>query len=243
MDKETLYFHLRQLVETAPVLASPQMVTPDARRWLGRASALVEQVLGRVDAISFNVACDGIGGPTHFVNVNTVMSMVHRALAKAELSAPAAAQGQFLAAGDAFSAMAAITKVFTRAREWLLVVDKYAEVTLLTDFAVTAPQSATFRILAAEGEARRAELAPAIRRWTQQFGSTRSLDLRLAPGQQLHDRMIIIDGLECWAVGQSFNALATRSPTYVTKLDSELAEQKIAAYTAAWASAAPVTPA
>lgn len=238
MDSETLYFQLRQLVASIPKLDNSKGITADDRMWLGRAATLVSKVLPAMDGIAFTVACDNLGGLTHDMNANTVISIVYRALAVAELAAPAAAQGQFLAAGDTFNALAAVTKVFNRAKADLLIVDKYADVTLLSDFAVTAPEGVRVRILCAEGENRRAALTPAVLRWVQQFGAARPIEVRLAPGPQLHDRLIMVDAAECWVAGQSFNGMAVKSHTYLSKLDPELAEQKLAAYADAWAAAA-----
>lgn len=237
MDSDRLYFQLRQLAETAPSLADPSAVTPEERRWLGRVAALIEGFMPAADITSFKVACDGIGSVMHKINAPTVLSIFHRALAKAELAAPAAAQGQFLAAGDTFSAMAQVGKVFSRATENLMIVDKYADVVLLTDFVVNAPAAVQVRVLGGEGEPRRAALTPAVSRWNQQFAGARLLEVRLAPGQHLHDRIIVIDGKECWVSGQSFNGMAVRSPTYLSKLDAELAEQKVAAYSDIWHAA------
>jgi hypothetical protein len=108
---------------------------------------------------------------------------------------------------------------------------------LLTDFLVNAPVGIAVGVLGGEADARRAALTPAITRWNQQFAGARPIEVRLAPGQQLHDRIIVIDGKECWVSGQSFNGMAVRSPTYLSKLDAELAEQKVAAYTAIWQAA------
>jgi hypothetical protein len=81
----------------------------------------------------------------YLMNVSTIMGIINRALANAELAAPAAAQGQFVGVGDAFGAFAAVAKVFARAKGALMVVDNYADATLLTDFAVSAPEGVVFR--------------------------------------------------------------------------------------------------
>jgi hypothetical protein len=83
-------------------------------------------------------------------------------------------------------------------------------------------------------------LQPAAAAWTKQFGSARPLDVRKAPKGSLHDRLILLDRKDVWLLGQSFNQLATRSNTYLSKADAELAAMKIAAYEAAWGSAPPL---
>ena len=240
VDSEAPYFQLRQLVADMPPLGDATNITGDTRLWLGRAATLVSAVLSSADAIGFRFASDGIGGiagMVHDMNANKVVNIVYRALAQAELAAPAAVQGQFLSAGDTFSALTAVAKVFAKATADLMIVDKYADLILLSDFVVTAPEHVSVRILTGEGESRRAALTPAIRRWGRQYASIRPVETRFAPGPQLHDRLIVVDRDECWVVGQSFNGIAVKSPTYVAKLPADVAEQKIAAYTLVWGAA------
>src|SRR4051794_14378983 len=124
MDAETLYFQLRQLVATTPKFDNTNAVAAEDRLWLGRAAVLIPLAIPTgVDALKFSSACDSIGNGSevmHPLHVATLLSVLNRALAQAEMAAPAAAQGQFVGAGDAFSALAAVAKVFNRAKGDLL---------------------------------------------------------------------------------------------------------------------------
>jgi hypothetical protein len=66
------------------------------------------------------------------------------------------------------------------------------------------------------------------------------LQVRIAAPKTLHDRLILIDGHQAWAVGQSFNALATRAPTSLVRVDADTSKMKIEAYTPIWEAARPV---
>lgn len=237
LDPESLYLQLGQLVATAPDLNGGAWSTPEGRIWLGRAAALVEAAGDVADRISFNVASDALGTVLHSQNVQQIFSILYRTLAKAELAAPVALQGQFIPAGDVVGAFAAISKVFARAKSDLLVIDKFADQALITDFVVTAPENVQVRVLASDKETRKLGLRPAVERWRKQFETSRPLSVRVVPDASLHDRLILVDGLEAWLLGQSFNGIAQRSPTSVVRVDAELAAQKIAAYNAAWESA------
>lgn len=237
IEPESLYLQLRQLVATMPDLNGGDWASPDGRLWLGRAAALVKVAGNGADTAIFNVACDGLGGVLHTQNAQSIASVIYRALAIAELAAPAALQGQFIAAGDTLTAFAAVAKVLARAKREVLLVDGYADQAIITDFAVTAPEGVQVRILAADKEARKLALRPAVERWGQQFGASRPLLVRVAPAASLHDRLILVDGAEAWTAGQSFNGMAQRSHTSIMKADDELAAQKVAAYEAIWAAA------
>lgn len=239
MDADNLYQQLRQLAATFPALRTPEAVDQDARIWLGRAAVLVAEALDGASAATFTIACDhlGQGSALHQLNVSAIESVFYRALASAEKNASVASQGSFIGVGRAFDALAALTKVFARARKGILLVDGYADMTAITDYLPAAPAKIALRVLTAESAARRAALTPAVKRWVQQFGAERPLEVRCAPAAQLHDRLVFVDE-ECWVMGQSLNGLAVRSPSYLQRLDQELEKQKIEAYGAIWQSAA-----
>jgi len=241
-DPETLYLQLRRLVATMPELASGP-VTADMHQWLGRAVALVEVTRDAMDVVQLKAAADALGTGSREYNKHSaqkITSLVHRALARAELSAPASAQGAFIAAGDTLNAFAAVAKVLERATKDILMVDAYADQTIITGFAVTAPDGVTLRILGADREARKATLRPAVANWVQQFGASRPIEVRVAPQADLHDRLILIDGTEAWSAGQSFNGMAQKSHTSIERSDPELAAMKIQAYEAIWTGAQPL---
>lgn len=241
LNPESLYLQLRRLVASMPDLHNAP-ITPEMSQWLGRAAVLLEESGNLYDAITVKAAADTLGDErlsTRAPRANTIVSVVHRALARAEMNAPASAQGAFIAAGDTLNAFAAVSKVLARAKKDILMVDAYADQTIITDFAVTAPEHVAVRILGANKEARKQSMRPAAERWAQQFAG-RPLAVRVAPQASLHDRLILIDGTEAWSAHQSFNAMAQSSHTSIEQSDPELAAMKIQAYEAIWDSAAPL---
>jgi hypothetical protein len=52
-----------------------------------------------------------------------------------------------------------------------------------------------------------------------------------------HDREIIVDGVDVFVLGQSFNALAERAHTSIVRADAETAALKVAAYRDIWQKA------
>ena len=120
----------------------------------------------------------------------------------------------------------------------VLMIDPYADEKLVSEYALLAPDSVAVRILTDAADYK-PTLKPAADRWIKQWPA-RPLAVRLAPDRTLHDRMIVIDGVVVWSLGQSFNRLAERAHTSLTKMDSETAERKISVYSAAWDSATPL---
>ena len=87
-----------------------------------------------------------------FSAAQDVAVIVQRALAKAELKAPATVQGSFIPAGNALDAMAAIGKILGGATQDVLIVDPYMDEKVLTNFAPLAPEHVAIRLLPRQRE-------------------------------------------------------------------------------------------
>ena len=238
MNPEALYLQLRRLVATMPNLADDP-ITSEMSQWLGRAAVLVEASGDGMDALKLRTAADNLNSAIRTRNAGTIVSVVHRALARAEATAPASAQGAFIAAGDTLNAFAAVAKVLARAKRDILMVDAYADQTIVTDFAVTAPESVCVRILGANKEARKQAMRPAVERWCRQFPG-RVLTVHVASQSVLHGRLFLIDATEAWSAHQSFNGMAQSSHTSIELSNPDLAAMKIQAYEKIWADAQPL---
>ena len=211
MEPEELYLRLRPVIQTMPDLRQESEELP---KWLGEAAILVEVAGFLGDATTFTSLADDLLSKGSFFTraADMIPVVLHRALAKAELSAPSALRDSFLPAGKPFDAMMIVVKVFATAKADLLAIDPYADHILLSDFLLAAPEGISIRILAAKRKLK-PTLKPAVDRWIAQFGAARPLEVRVAPETALHDRLIILDGAVVWDIGQSFAQLATRSNT------------------------------
>jgi hypothetical protein len=238
MSPEELYLLLGTLIEEMPDLATGP-ITNDVNRWLGRAVALVQTSGDTANTIALQVASQNLNTAIRAQNAQTIAAIVHTALAKAELAAPAQVQGTFIAAGHTFDALAAVGKVARGAATSVLLVDPYSDERMVTDYVGLAPESVLVKILAETGK-HKPTLKPAADRWKQQFGQARPLEVRLAPSGTLHDRLVIVDGNQAWVLGQSFNKLAERAHTSLVRMNKEAGDLKIAAYGSIWQSATPL---
>lgn len=237
LDPESLYVQLGRLVETTPDLSRPGPVSAETNQWLGRAAALVEASGDAADFVTLKVAAQNLETVLRETNAQTIVAIVHRALARAELKAPAASQGAFIPVGESFSAIAAMSKVLAAARQSVLIVDPYADAKALTDFAVLAPEGVQVRILSDAGTVK-PSLKPAAESWAKQYNSARPLEVRLAAARSLHDRLIAVDDAQAWTLTQSLKDFAARSPASIVRVDGETAALKIGAYAAIWQGAA-----
>jgi hypothetical protein len=156
-------------------------------------------------------------------------------MARAERRAPAGIQGSFIPAGNAFDALAAVARVFTTAKQSLLLVDPYADDKLLSEFVPLADESVGIKVLSDQFYLR-PSLKPALAAWKSQHVA-RALEARLTPPRVLHDRLIIVDDTDVWIITQSFNGLAKRSPASVAKFESDSAVLKLQSYRDIWQNA------
>jgi hypothetical protein len=233
---EALYVQLGQLIESMPDLENCEP-SDDVHRWLGRASALVAQGPSVVDGAQMNTAAQSLfTRPLRRIHASTIVSILHRHFAHAELAAPASSAGAFIPAGGAFDAFAQVGKVMGAAKVSLLIVDPYADEKVLTQYALQARKGVVVQILA-DAKHHKATLNPAAAAWVQQYGAAWRLEVRLAPAKALHDRLLIIDQKEVWSLTQSLNAFAARAPASIVRVNDELAAMKVQAYEPIWKAA------
>jgi hypothetical protein len=153
MSPEALYMQLGRLIAEMPNFVISRQLTPDKQLWLGRAVALIEAGGSTLDAIELMDAAKRLDGPHDGIrrhHSDRITQLLYRALARAELKAPAAAQGAFVPAGNVLDAFAMVGKILGEAEGDVLIVDRYANNKVLTDFAVLAPDNVTMRLLTTE---------------------------------------------------------------------------------------------
>ena len=116
MGPEEIYRRLGSLAATFPIFDEHPHDTPltdDNAMWIGRLEAVVE-ASGK-GASSLHVARSYLALPGLRTNaISDIKAVLYSALAAAELRAPAALKGAFIAAGSPFDAFAALAKLLGR---------------------------------------------------------------------------------------------------------------------------------
>lgn len=236
MDATEALIRVRGLVQTEPNyrrIGDDSQVLPETLKWVGQLGALIDAMKLTKESVSLGVAERALIATKGSTGGPEIRAVLYRVLGHAELKAPAAAQGAFVAAGDQVDAFGAIAKILEQAKRRLLIVDPYMDATLVTDFLAAAPEGIDLRLLADEATVKET-LVPAAERWKAQHGGSRPLEVRLAEKRTLHDRLIIVDDGAVWSLTQSIKDFAKRSHAAALKADDETGGLKIAAYANAW---------
>ena len=233
---------LQMLVQTEPdlrLIRDDYSFPPETLKWLGDLHAVVVAMKRITDQVPLQTATNKLVQSQGSLGRDEIRMVLYRALAAAELAAPASEQGAFVAAGNELDAYAAISKVLASATKDLMVVDPYLDGKALTDFLPSADENVFVRILADEAFVK-PTMAPSLERWKKQFPSSRKVEARLASGRSLHDRLLIVDEKDAWLLTQSLKDFAHRAHGSIMKTDVESAGLKISAYGDLWRAARPI---
>jgi hypothetical protein len=218
---ERLYLQLGWLVRDMPEFPEQQgaAITPEMNSWLAKAVVLVALTGNLADEIMLSAISNRMGSVNQMGgDKQAIAAIVNRALAKAELMAPASISGKFITSGNTFDAFAAVGKVLERAKRFALFVDPFADHKLLEQFALLAPDGIAIRVLTTSKQ--ELTLVPAAQHWRNQFGGSRPLEIRFLPPRHLHDQYIFIDGTEAWSFGASVQCSGRASPHYSRALSA-----------------------
>lgn len=234
MSAADLYLKLTHLAETAPNLTVAP--TKDTRLWLAQVRAAIKETDDGANLASFEAAMLMYDSAARARVADTILQTLYNAIAHENRNAPASVQGAFIPTGNAHDAVTAVGKILGGAKTSVLLVDPYADASILDSYALFAPEGVSIEVLTDSNSAK-PTLKPAAEAWQKQYASARPLTVRLSAPKALHDRLIVIDQSTTFTVGQSFNALAARSPTSIVRItDADTSKLKIEAYRQIWSA-------
>jgi hypothetical protein len=239
LTPEKLYFDLGRLMAEMPELASGP-ITPGVQHWLASADALVKSSGSLAEALQLTVACENLDGPLRARNAETITEILHRVFAKTELNAPREVRGSVLLIGGDVDAYMAVRQLLGTVTSDALLVEPDAAGKVLADYAILAPERVTVRLLADEAQYK-PSLISGVVRWRRRFGDDRSLMVRLAPANSLHERLILLDDGRAWVLRVPFSDLAKRTHTTLVRMRPEEEARKVAMYAELWEEAAPLS--
>ena len=161
--------------------------------------------------------------------VANVFGIIHRAIADLELDRPQLSNQAF-GPGEVYDFFKALAAAVSSASSSIFVVDPYLDDQIFDAYLAGIPKGTTVRLLASKyGNL----LKPAVQKFVSQHGVP--VEIRTSP--DFHDRVLFIDGLSGWVIGQSLKDAAKAKPTYLVPLSTDVAKLKLSHYETIWSNA------
>lgn len=229
MDALILLEKLRTQLSTAPPLEGKGSYGQEQFAWLGRASSLIA-MWDRSEAIFFKVAVDGMTGNFNRVaNHGIVFTTIHKAVASLEDQLPQLA-GQAFGPGAAYDFFKALRELILSAETSIFLVDPYMDVETFDGYLNALLPGRDVRVLCTK-------YADEVRVATEKFSLQHKCKIEARKSSAIHDRVLFIDGSQCWVLGASIKDAAAKKTTYLAPLSTDVAAQKVRLYEEVWNAA------
>ena len=233
LPPQILLAQLKTLLARTPSFDSFNPASSEHHQWLGQAFALVSH-WNTTEGIYLKVSADYLGGVEfdRGRKVGAILGAVHRAIADLELQLPASS-GQAFGPGALYDFFKALSSVIASAKKSIFVLDPYLDEKVFDTYLSAVPKNVGVRLLT---KCNVANIKAGKEKFTEQYQTV--IDLRKS--NAFHDRVVFVDGSECWVLGQSIANAATSMPTYLAPLSADIAQLKLAHYENVWSSANPI---
>jgi hypothetical protein len=232
MDKVALLAELRALATDAPDFAT---YSPSSRlhlEWLGKAYALISR-WNKNEAFFFKTTAEFLAiDITRDMNVGKLLGILQCAIADLEIQVPELPPQAF-GPGAVYEFHKALLDLLASATSELLIVDPYLDEQIFDAYISIVPPQVVVRLLTFKYAA---SLSPAV----QKFISQNKMAIEVRSTQEIHDRVIFIDGRSCWVLGQSIKDAAKTKPTYLAPLAANTSQLKKTEYERIWTVATPI---
>lgn len=232
MEPRILISRIKALLANAPSFATYSPASHEHQAWLAQAHALVER-WKPLEAISIKTASDFLASSLlRDSNLAQIYGALHRAVADLELSLPAEA-GQAFGPGAVYDFFKALNSLIASASASLLIVDQYMDDSIFDAYLSPAPSSVSIRLLTKKASAN-------LKQAVEKLSAQRGTPIEARASQTFHDRVIFVDGSDCWVLGQSIKDAAKSMPAYLAPLSPDVAAAKLAFYEEIWNEATPI---
>lgn len=229
MEPVILLEKLRSLLASAPPLEGRGLYGQEQFAWLGKASALISS-WNRTEAIAFGVAVNSMAGNFNCqANFGAVFTSIHKAISSLEEMLPAPT-GQAFGPSAAYDFFKALRELMASVERTLFVVDPYLDAETFDGYLGSLPVGRNVRLLFAKYAN---DVNVASKKYHLQYGSV----LEARKSDAIHDRVIFVDGTQCWVLGASIKDAAAKKPTYLAPLSIDVAGKKLKIYEGIWHAA------
>ncbi len=229
MEPLVLLEKFRALLATAPPLEGRGTYGQEQFAWLGKASAVIS-AWNRSEAISFGVAATSLAGNLNReMNVGTIFTTIHKAIAMLEDALPQPV-GQAFGPGAAYDFFRALRALVAATDKSLLVVDPYMDAETFDGYLSALSPGRNVRLLLSK-------FTDDVRVAAVKFSAQQGGSVEIRKSNDIHDRVVFVDGSQCWVLGASIKDAALKKPTYLAPLSADIAAEKVNIYESVWNAA------
>lgn len=233
-EKQVLLMKLLHEFETAPHFGEKYLADADSapQRWIARIGALLARV-----GIEYKVRFKNIQVQSFHYWSNAREPFRQQLLAAAEEIKLALELdghediGQVYGSQQQYDFLRDLKAIILGAQTEVFVVDPYFDGQAFETYLGPLGSGCSIRILCSRYSSEVAGHVTA-------FAAQHNVNPELRKSQKLHDRLVIIDGSDCWIVGGSIKD-AGKKPTYLVPLQPSIAPTKIDIYEGVWREAKP----
>ena len=205
---------LRVLLAATPSLAGRGTFGQEQFAWIGRASALIS-AWSQTEGIAFGVAATSLAGNLNReMNVGTIFTTIHKAIAQLENTLPQPT-GQAFGPGAAYDFFRALRSLVAATDKSLFVVDPYMDAETFDGYLSALPSGRDVRLLFSR-------YADDVRIASEKFSIQHGGLVEARKSKGIHDRILFVDKTECWVLGASIKDAALKKPTYLAPLPRTL---------------------
>lgn len=223
---------LRALADSVPDFDT---YTPTSRihlEWLGKGCAFIS-AWDRMEAIGFKSSSESLSSSLmRDTSLGRIMTILHRAIATLEIEVPSL-PAQAFGPGAVYDFFKSFRELLQSAATSVFVVDPYLDEQVFDAYLSAVKSSVAVRLLSRHHAA---ALKPAVTAFAAQFKGR----IEVRESNSLHDRIVFIDNVSCWVLGQSIKDAAAKKPTYLAPLPPDVASLKLSDYENIWNAASAI---
>ena len=232
MEPIVLLEKLRVLIATAPPLEGRGTYGQEQFAWLGKASALIS-AWNQAEAISFGVVATSLAGNLNRdMNVGTIFTIIYKAIAMLEDALPQPV-GQAFGPGAAYDFFRALRALVAATDKSLVSVDPYMDAETFDGYLSALPSGRGVRLLLSK-------FTDDVKVAAAKFSTQQGGAVVVRKSNDIHDRVVFVDGSQCWVLGASIKDAALKKPTYLAPLSADIAAEKVKIYQGVWNAARPI---
>jgi hypothetical protein len=235
-ERQILLMKLQHEFDTAPEFGTTFVADANSpsQRWISRIGALLSRVSiqRKVDFSSTKQTSVQFWGVVRESFRRTISDTIEELKLELELDGQEYL-GQVYQAGKEYDFFTDLKGIIADAKEEILIVDAYFDGAAFDAYLGTVDRGLSIRIICGNYAS---DVASYVKKFTAQTGA--SVEIRKT--KSIHDRVIFLDGSDCWVVGASIKD-AGKKPTYLLPLAPQITPLKSQIYEDVWAASSPVT--